>query len=156
LKDLPFQTMGCWAGHHRDEQHGLGQSHHMMRHLGLYLQHHPCLKPDTVASRRKCDPATQHLHENLAGCGMFFQVLPGLESEQYQACCPDIRDQEASAREGQYVYSMTQQEMAALAGTARELVGRALKELEAAGAIEMRQGRAMVVNPERLRMLSSG
>jgi CRP-like cAMP-binding protein len=67
-----------------------------------------------------------------------------------------LLDQEASYREGQYVYRLTQQEMAALAGTAREVVGRALKELEAAGAIEMRQGRAVVVNPERLRMLASG
>jgi CRP-like cAMP-binding protein len=67
-----------------------------------------------------------------------------------------LLDQEASARQGQYVYRLTQQEMAALAGTAREVVGRALKELEAAGAIEMRQGRAVVVDPERLRTLSSG
>jgi CRP-like cAMP-binding protein len=67
-----------------------------------------------------------------------------------------LLDQEASAREGQQVYRLTQQEMAALAGTAREVVGRALKELEAAGAIEMRQGRAVVINPERLRMISSG
>jgi CRP-like cAMP-binding protein len=67
-----------------------------------------------------------------------------------------LLDQEASARQGQYVYRMTQQEMAALAGTVREVVGRALKELEAAGAIEMRQGRAAVVDAERLRMLSSG
>ena len=66
-----------------------------------------------------------------------------------------LLDQEASAREGQQVYRLTQREMAALAGTAREVVGRALKELEAAGAIEMRQGRAVVVNHERLRMLSS-
>jgi DNA-binding GntR family transcriptional regulator len=48
------------------------------------------------------------------------------------------------------VYYLTQQEMAALADTAREVVGRALKELEAAGAIEMRQGRAVVVSRERL------
>lgn len=67
-----------------------------------------------------------------------------------------LLDQEASAQQGQQVYRLTQQEMAALAGTAREVVGRALKELEVAGAIEMRQGRAVVVNPERLRMLSSG
>ena len=66
-----------------------------------------------------------------------------------------LLDQEASAREGQQVYRLTQREMAALGGTAREVVGRALKELEAAGAIEMRQGRAVVVNHERLRMLSS-
>jgi len=67
-----------------------------------------------------------------------------------------LLDQEASAREGHQMYHLTQQEMAALAGTAREVVGRALKELEVAGAIEMRQGRAVVVNHERLRMLSSG
>ena len=67
-----------------------------------------------------------------------------------------LLDQEASAREGHHVYRMTQKEMAALAGTAREVVGRALKELEAAGAIAMRQGRAVVVDPERLRVLSSG
>ena len=66
-----------------------------------------------------------------------------------------LLDQEASAREGQQVYRLTQREMAALGGTAREVVGRALKELEAAGAIEMRQGRAVVVNHERLRMLRS-
>jgi CRP-like cAMP-binding protein len=67
-----------------------------------------------------------------------------------------LLDQEASAREGQQVYRLTQQEMAALAGTAREVVGRALKELEAAGAIELHQGRTVVVDPERLRVLSSG
>jgi CRP/FNR family transcriptional regulator len=67
-----------------------------------------------------------------------------------------LLDQEASFQEGQHVYHLTQQEMAALAGTAREVVGRALKELEAAGAIEMRQGRAVVLNRERLRMLVSG
>ena len=67
-----------------------------------------------------------------------------------------LLEQEASIREGRYVYHMTQQEMAALAGTAREVVGRALKELETAGAIEMHQGRAVVVKSERLRLLSSG
>jgi CRP/FNR family transcriptional regulator len=66
-----------------------------------------------------------------------------------------LLDQEASAREGHQVYRLTQQEMAALAGTAREVVGRSLKELEMAGAIEMRQGRAVVLNRERLRLLAS-
>jgi len=46
--------------------------------------------------------------------------------------------------------------MAALAGSAREVVGRALKELETAGAIVMRQGRAVVLSSERLRLLASG
>ncbi len=67
-----------------------------------------------------------------------------------------LLEQEASTQEGQPVYHLTQQEMAALAGTAREVVGRALKELEAAGAIEMRLGRAVVLSRERLRLLASG
>ena len=67
-----------------------------------------------------------------------------------------LLDQEASSQEDQHVYHLTQQEMAALAGSAREVVWRALKELEAAGAIEMRQGRAVVLSRERLRLLVSG
>lgn len=66
-----------------------------------------------------------------------------------------LLDQEASSQQGQHAYRLTQQEMAALAGTAREVVGRALKELEMAGAIEMHQGRAVVLNRERLRLLTS-
>ncbi len=54
-----------------------------------------------------------------------------------------------------HAHQFTQQEMAALAGTAREVVGRSLKELEMAGAIEMRQGRAIVLNRDRLRVLAS-
>lgn len=50
-------------------------------------------------------------------------------------------------------HRLTQQEMAAIVGTAREVVGRALKELEAAGAIDVRQGRVVVLNRERLRLL---
>ncbi len=50
-------------------------------------------------------------------------------------------------------HRLTQQEMAAMVGTAREVVGRALKELEVAGAIDVRQGRIMVLNRERLQML---
>ena len=65
-----------------------------------------------------------------------------------------LLDQES--QEGAMVYYLTQQEMAALAGTVREVVGRALKELETAGAIEMRQGHAIVVNRERLQLLVLG
>jgi CRP-like cAMP-binding protein len=67
-----------------------------------------------------------------------------------------LLDQEESSEQGQRAHRLTQQEMAALAGSAREVVGRALKELEAAGAIEMRQGHAVVLNQERLRILASG
>jgi CRP/FNR family transcriptional regulator len=66
-----------------------------------------------------------------------------------------LLDQEKTAQPSRNMYHLTQQEMAALAGTAREVVGRSLKELEGAGAIEMRQGRAVVVNRERLQLLSS-
>lgn len=66
-----------------------------------------------------------------------------------------LPDQDAASREGQPVYHLTQQEMAALAGTAREVVGRALKELEATGAIQMRQGCAVILNRERPYMLAS-
>ncbi len=51
-------------------------------------------------------------------------------------------------------HRLTQQEMAAMAGTAREVVGRALKELEAAGAIQLRRGHIRVISRERLRLLA--
>ncbi len=66
-----------------------------------------------------------------------------------------LLDQEGASQEGRQAYRLTQQEMAALAGTAREVVGRALKEVEAAGAIKMCQGRAVVVNCDRLRLFVS-
>ncbi len=64
-----------------------------------------------------------------------------------------LLDQAAATEQDERPYRLTQQEMAAMAGTAREMVGRALKELEAMGAIEMRQGRAVVIDPERLRIV---
>jgi CRP-like cAMP-binding protein len=65
-----------------------------------------------------------------------------------------LLDHEASAQQGQHVHRLTQQEMAALVGSAREVVGRALKELETAGIIEMRHGQAVVLNRERLRIMA--
>ena len=52
-------------------------------------------------------------------------------------------------------HRLTQQEIAALAGTAREMVGRALKELEAAGAIHNEHGRITILSDERLRALAT-
>ncbi len=60
----------------------------------------------------------------------------------------------ASGASGKVTHRLTQQEMAAMAGTAREMVGRALKELEATGAIHIQRGRITVVNRERLAMFS--
>ena len=69
-----------------------------------------------------------------------------------------LLEQEASAgasgASGKAVHRLTQQEMAAMAGTAREMVGRALKELEATGAIRIQRGRITVVNRERLAMFT--
>ena len=54
----------------------------------------------------------------------------------------------------QEYHRLTQPEMAAMAGTVREMVGRALTVLETAGAVEMRQGRAMVLKRDRLRVFA--
>ena len=67
-----------------------------------------------------------------------------------------LLEQEESATDGEQTRRrLTQQEIAAMAGTAREMVGRALKELEAAGAIHSAHGHITVVSRERLQMLTT-
>jgi CRP/FNR family transcriptional regulator len=46
---------------------------------------------------------------------------------------------------------LTQQEMAAMIGTAREMVGRSLKSLEGEGAIRMERNRIIITDPKALR-----
>jgi CRP/FNR family transcriptional regulator len=46
---------------------------------------------------------------------------------------------------------LTQQEMAAMIGTAREMVGRSLKTLEEEGTIRMERNRVIITNQETLR-----
>ena len=65
-----------------------------------------------------------------------------------------LLDREISDQQGQHVHRLTQTEMASLVGSTREVVGRALKELETAGAIAMRHGQAIVLNQERLRIIA--
>jgi CRP/FNR family transcriptional regulator len=48
---------------------------------------------------------------------------------------------------------LTQQEMAAMAGTAREVVGRSLKSLEDSGAIRLESHRVIISDKEALRRL---
>ncbi len=48
---------------------------------------------------------------------------------------------------------LTQQEMAAMAGTVREVVGRSLKELEEAGAIKLDRHRIIITDKEALQKL---
>ncbi|HEX9037739.1 MAG TPA: Crp/Fnr family transcriptional regulator [Ktedonobacterales bacterium] len=64
-----------------------------------------------------------------------------------------LEQEERIAQSDQEPHRLTQQEIAALAGTAREMVGRALKELEGAGAIRSAHGVISVVNRERLQLL---
>jgi CRP-like cAMP-binding protein len=49
---------------------------------------------------------------------------------------------------------LTQQQMATMAGTAREMVGRALKSLEQAGAIRMERGRIVILDRAILERLA--
>jgi CRP-like cAMP-binding protein len=51
---------------------------------------------------------------------------------------------------------LTQQEMAAMAGTAREVVGRSLKTLEEDGTIKLDRHRIVIKNREALRRMSGG
>ena len=56
--------------------------------------------------------------------------------------------------EGKTTHRLTQQEIAAVVGTAREVVGRALKALEQEGAIDLEQGRITILSRERLEAAS--
>ena len=49
---------------------------------------------------------------------------------------------------------LTQQEMAAMIGTAREMVGRSLKSLEEEGNIRMERHRIIITNKEALRVMA--
>jgi CRP/FNR family transcriptional regulator len=52
--------------------------------------------------------------------------------------------------ETSHVPRLTQQEMAAMAGTAREVVGRSLRELEEQGAIKLDRHRIIITDKEAL------
>ena len=62
-----------------------------------------------------------------------------------------LLDQERCACERCRSHYMTQQEMAAIVGAAREVVGRTLHEFQAAGIIELHNGHITVHDSERLR-----
>ena len=67
-----------------------------------------------------------------------------------------LLEQEAlNQHDGATQRRLTQQEIASMAGTAREMVGRALKDLEMAGAITNEHGRITVADGARLQMLTS-
>ena len=49
---------------------------------------------------------------------------------------------------------LTQQEMASMIGTAREMVGRSLKSLEREGAIRMERNRIVITDQKTLKELA--
>lgn len=63
-----------------------------------------------------------------------------------------LLDQEHCTCERCRNHYMTQQEMAAIVGTAREMVGRTLHEFQAAGIIDLHNGHVVVRDPDRLRV----
>lgn len=60
----------------------------------------------------------------------------------------------AQRESGQAVCRLTQDELAAMLGTVRQVLGRALSDLQEAGAIRLRRGAIEVVDPEALRDLA--
>lgn len=65
-----------------------------------------------------------------------------------------LLDQERCSCERCRSHYMTQQEMAAIVGTAREMVGRTLHQFQAAGIIDLHRGHVVVRDHERLRALA--
>jgi CRP-like cAMP-binding protein len=63
--------------------------------------------------------------------------------------------QHSEAVEGKTAHRLTQQELAALVGTAREMVGRVLKSFEQEGLIDLEQGRITIVDRGRLEEASN-
>jgi CRP-like cAMP-binding protein len=61
---------------------------------------------------------------------------------------------QSEAVSGRTPHRLTQQELAALVGTAREMVGRALKVFELEGLITMEQGRISIVDKAGLEEVS--
>jgi CRP/FNR family transcriptional regulator len=61
---------------------------------------------------------------------------------------------EYAGNEGGENPRLTQQEIAAIIGTAREMVGRSLKNLEGEGAIKMERNRITITNKEALREIA--
>jgi CRP/FNR family transcriptional regulator len=65
-----------------------------------------------------------------------------------------LLDQESCSCEVCRHHYMTQQDMAAIVGTGREVVGRTLHDFQTSGIIELRQGHVVVRDAERLRAVA--
>lgn len=65
-----------------------------------------------------------------------------------------LLDQERCSCDRCRKHYLTQQEMAAIVGTAREMVGRTLHDFQASGVISMRHGHVVVLDHERLQAIA--
>lgn len=65
-----------------------------------------------------------------------------------------LLEQEQCPCERCRAHRLTQQELAAVVGTAREVVGRTLQAWQDAGAVRVQRGAIVVLNHERLRLLA--
>lgn len=65
-----------------------------------------------------------------------------------------LLDQERCSCERCRKHYLTQQEMAAIVGTAREMVGRTLHEFQATGIITLNRGHVVVIDHDRLRAIA--
>jgi len=66
-----------------------------------------------------------------------------------------LLEREKLAHAGAKELRVTQQEMASMIGTVREIVSRSLRDLEAMGAISLRHNQIIITNGDRLLELSS-
>jgi CRP-like cAMP-binding protein len=66
-----------------------------------------------------------------------------------------LLDREEIARAGTTELRVTQQEIASMIGTVREMVSRSLRELETMGAISLRRNQIIITNRDRLLELST-
>ena len=66
-----------------------------------------------------------------------------------------LLEREKLVREGAEEVKVTQQEMASIIGTVREIVSRSLRDLEATGAINLRHNQIIITNRDQLLELSS-
>ena len=65
-----------------------------------------------------------------------------------------LLEKDQLARAGATDVKVTQQEMASMIGTVREIVGRSLQELETTGAVTLKQNRIAIADRDRLLELS--
>ena len=66
-----------------------------------------------------------------------------------------LLEREKLARASTEELRITQQEMASMIGTVREIVSRSLRDLEAMGAISLRHNQIIIIDRDQLRELSS-